>query len=123
MGERLAHRGPDDEGYPPTAGVGLGHRGSTILDTSPRGRQPMFSADGALAITFNGEIYNFLELRAELEARGHTLPHRTRHRGHPPPLQRVGRATASTQLNGMFAFAIWDRRARRAVPGPRPARR
>src|SRR4029079_3655704 len=71
MGTCLAHRGPDDEGYYEEGPVGLAHKRLTILDTSRRGRQPMFTEDGQLAITYNGEVYNFLELRADLEAHGH----------------------------------------------------
>ena len=60
MGSCLAHRGPDDEGYFEEGPLGLVHKRLTILDTSRRGRQPMFTEDGQIAITFNGEVYNFL---------------------------------------------------------------
>src|SRR5215212_6337082 len=68
----LAHRGPDDEGiwFDPEARVGLGHRRLAIIDLSPQGHQPMHSSDGRFVLTFNGEIYNHPELRAELEDRG-----------------------------------------------------
>ena len=72
MTDALRHRGPDDEGQwrDETAGVALGHRRLSIVDLSPQGHQPMFSADGRFVIVFNGEIYNFLEIRAQLEADG-----------------------------------------------------
>src|SRR6185436_10946439 len=71
MCELLAHRGPDGQGVFVEGPVGLGHRRLAILDLSDAGRQPMQSAEGDLCITFNGEIYNFLELRTDLEGRGH----------------------------------------------------
>jgi len=109
MGECLAHRGPDDEGYYTDKWLGLAHKRLTILDTSRRGRQPMFSEDRQLAITFNGEIYNFLELRADLEARGHVFQTRT----DTEVLLRLYMLEGERmldRLNGMFAFAIWDGR-------------
>jgi asparagine synthase (glutamine-hydrolysing) len=110
MGACLAHRGPDDEGYYHEGPLGLAHKRLTILDTSSRGRQPMFSEDAQVSIIFNGEIYNFLELRAELEDRGHTFRTRT----DTEVLLRLYRTEGEAmleKLNGMFAFAIWDRRA------------
>ena len=72
MSNALAHRGPDDAGtwLSPDRRVGLGHRRLAIIDPSPLGHQPMCSDDGQIAIVFNGEIYNFQEVRAELQARG-----------------------------------------------------
>src|SRR5689334_18195259 len=72
MGGTLAHRGPDDSGtwFSPDGRVGLGHRRLAIIDLSPLGHQPMRSDDGQITIVFNGEIYNFQEVRAELKARG-----------------------------------------------------
>ncbi|MEA2603106.1 MAG: hypothetical protein QOF89_4098 [Acidobacteriota bacterium] len=111
MGTRLAHRGPDDEGYYEEGPLGLAHKRLTILDTSRRGRQPMFTEDGQLAITFNGEVYNFLELRAELEARGHTFQTQTDTEVILRLYQVEGEAMLA-KLNGMFSLAIWDRRSR-----------
>src|SRR5580700_8868841 len=73
MTDAVAHRGPDDADVwgDPAAGIGLGHRRLSIIDLSPLGRQPMHSADGRYVITYNGEVYNFDELRTELAARGH----------------------------------------------------
>ena len=109
MGTCLAHRGPDDEGYYEEGPLGLAHKRLTILDTSRRGRQPMFTEDGQLAITFNGEVYNFLELRADLEASGHAFQTQTDTEVILRLYQVEGEGMLS-RLNGMFAFAIWDRR-------------
>lgn len=105
------HRGPDDQGYyrDEDAQVALGHVRLSILDISPLGHQPMFSDDRAVVLVFNGEIYNFRELRAELEAGG------TRFRGHSDTevllaLYLRDGAAMLPKLNGIFAFALWDRR-------------
>jgi asparagine synthase (glutamine-hydrolysing) len=73
MSDTLLHRGPDDGGswVDGSVGIALGHRRLAIVDLSPEGRQPMVSADGRYVIVFNGEVYNFLELRHELELLGH----------------------------------------------------
>jgi asparagine synthase (glutamine-hydrolysing) len=110
MGACLAHRGPDDEGYLNEGPLGLAHKRLTILDTSSRGRQPMFTADGQVAISYNGEVYNFLELRAELEAQGHTFRTQTDTEVILHLWQVHGEGMLE-KLNGMFAFAIWDRGA------------
>ena len=75
MAAALSHRGPDSGGVwtEPAAALALAHRRLAILDLSPAGHQPMLSADGRFAVSFNGEIYNHRELRAELEARGHVF--------------------------------------------------
>jgi asparagine synthase (glutamine-hydrolysing) len=112
MGACLAHRGPDDEGYFEEGPLGLAHKRLTILDTSRRGRNPMFTRDGQVAIIFNGEVYNFLELRADLEARGETFDTQTDTEVILRLYQIEGEGMLS-RLNGMFAFAIWDRRTRR----------
>ena len=81
----LAHRGPDGAGnwFSAERNVALGHRRLAIIDPGAGGYQPMLSADGRYVIIFNGEIYNFLELRRELEAQRRGLPHPVGHRGHP----------------------------------------
>ncbi|NIU63129.1 MAG: asparagine synthetase B, partial [Pseudomonas stutzeri] len=71
MTDAIAHRGPDGEGHWIEGPVGFGHRRLAIIDLSPGGHQPMISADGRYVITYNGEIYNFRELRAELQAAGY----------------------------------------------------
>jgi asparagine synthase (glutamine-hydrolysing) len=115
MGRALAHRGPDDEGswMDAAAGVVLAHRRLSILDLTAEGHQPMHSAEGRYVVSFNGEIYNWPELRAELEARAH------RFRGHSDTevmlaaIVEWGLLRAAARFNGMFAAAVWDRSERR----------
>ena len=109
MGACLAHRGPDDEGYFNEGPLGLAHKRLTILDTSSRGRNPMWSEDGQSCIVFNGEVYNFVELRAELEAQGHSFRTTTDTEVILRLWHVLGEACLE-RLNGMFAFAVWDRR-------------
>ena len=107
MTRLLQHRGPDDEGIAVMGPAGLGHRRLSIIDLSPAGHQPMSLEDGGLHVVFNGEIYNFPEVKAELEGLGQTF----RTRSDTEVLLRAYRVwgTDSLQkLNGMFAFAIWD---------------
>jgi asparagine synthase (glutamine-hydrolysing) len=114
MADALRHRGPDDAGtwLDGEAGIALGHRRLSILDLSPCGHQPMVSADGRWVLAFNGEIYNFAELRAPLEAAG------VRFRGHSDTevlleaIARWGVVPAVQRAAGMFALAAWDREAR-----------
>jgi asparagine synthase (glutamine-hydrolysing) len=112
----MAHRGPDDQGtWHDSAGeAGLGHRRLSIIDLSPAGHQPMSNEDDSVWITYNGEIYNFPELREQLVARGHrfrsqtdteVLIHQYEEDG-PDFVQR---------LNGIFALAIWDTRTRQLL--------
>ena len=110
MTRALAHRGPDAEGYliAPEVGLHLGHRRLSIVDLSD-GAQPMSTADGAFSIVFNGEIYNHAEIRAELQARGHRF--QTDHSDTEVLLEgyRAWGGKILDRLNGMFAFAIYDR--------------
>jgi asparagine synthase (glutamine-hydrolysing) len=109
MTQSVAHRGPDGEGHYLKDSIGLGHRRLAILDLSEAGHQPMSNEAGDLVITHNGEIYNFRELRDELEGYGHKFVSRT-------DTEVVLRAYAEwgeecvEKFNGMFAFAIWDGR-------------
>jgi len=113
MNARMASRGPDGSGdwLSRDGQVGLTHRRLAIIDLSERGAQPMHSADGALSITFNGEIYNYRELRAELEARGHSF--RTETDTEVLLQLYIDRGPAMVEaLRGMFAFGLWDSRSR-----------
>lgn len=105
--EALGHRGPDDSGIFTTAGVALGHTRLAILDRSRGGHQPMFSSDGSVVIAFNGEIYNFRELRARLTAEGSSFKSDSDTEVLLEMYRACGEAMLS-QLNGVFAFALWD---------------
>ncbi len=107
MTDALAHRGPDGSGVWTAPGVGLGHRRLSIIDLEG-GAQPMLSADGGLAITYNGEIYNFREVRAELEARGHVFRTESDTEVILAAWRQWG-VDCLSRLNGMFAFALYDR--------------
>jgi asparagine synthase (glutamine-hydrolysing) len=114
MSDTLVRRGPDDGGQwvDEASGIALGHRRLAILDLSSEGHQPMMSRDGRYVIVFNGEIYNFLELRQQLERLGHQF------RGHSDTevilasLSQWGLEPSVAKFNGMFAFAVWDRQER-----------
>jgi asparagine synthase (glutamine-hydrolysing) len=112
MTDAVAHRGPDGEGIFVDGNAGLGHRRLAIIDLSPAGHQPMLTGDGRYALTYNGEIYNFQELRAELEARGHRFHSRTDSEVLLYAYAEWGEK-ALDRLNGMFAFAIWDKQTRK----------
>jgi asparagine synthase (glutamine-hydrolysing) len=118
MADRLAHRGPDDAGWwtDPEAGVALGHRRLSILDLSAEGHQPMASTSGRYTVVFNGEIYNFRQLRVELEARG-ARPIGFRGNSDTEVLLAAVEvwgveAAVRRRFVGMFSFALWDRRER-----------
>ena len=105
------HRGPDDSGVftHSTIGIGLGHRRLSILDLSPLGHQPMFSQDSSVVIVFNGEIYNFRELRSDLEKKGFSFWGNSDTEVLLNLYLAEGEAMLS-RLNGIFAFALWDSR-------------
>lgn len=103
----LAHRGPDGEGTHVDGPVGLGHRRLAIIDLTPAGRQPMSNEDGTIWITYNGEIYNFLEIRGELEKRGHKFRSATDSEVIVHAYEEWGTACLQ-RFNGMFAFGLWD---------------
>ena len=108
MTGRLVHRGPDDEGFFDDEGVSLGFRRLSVIDLET-GQQPIVLTNGPIAIVLNGEIYNFRELRTELEARGH----RFRSRGDVEVVLRLYSEEGIgclERLNGMFALALWDGR-------------
>ena len=114
MTDALAHRGPDGEGQFTDGPVALGHRRLSIIDLSDAAHQPMPSADGRLVITYNGEVYNFQELRIDLEAKGHAFRSRGDSEVLVSALREWGDA-ATSKFNGMFAFAAWDRATKRLV--------
>ena len=112
MTQSLVHRGPDDSGHYIDGSVGLGFRRLSILDLSPAGHQPMISDDGRFIIVFNGEIFNYVELRNELTAAGY----RFRSSGDTEVLLNAYRYWGTEclpKLNGMWAFLIYDRSERR----------
>jgi asparagine synthase (glutamine-hydrolysing) len=114
MNQVLAHRGPDDEGVHLDGALALAHRRLSIVDLSPAGHQPMANAAGTLWITYNGEIYNFPDLRAELEAQGVRFRSRTDTEVILALYEREGIACLE-RLRGMFAFGLWDARRRTLV--------
>lgn len=112
MTEIITHRGPDGEGHYTDGPVGLGHRRLAIIDTSPAGNQPMSNEDGNVVITYNGMIYNFQELRAELEASGHRFQSKTDTEVIVHAYEQWDEKCVE-RLNGMFSFVIWDKDRRK----------
>src|SRR5665213_4570433 len=108
MAQKLAHRGPDNAGYYFDPPIALGFRRLSIVDLSG-GHQPMSNEDGTVWIIFNGEIYNFEELRKYLLARGHVFRTRTDTEVIVHLYEEFGPACVE-RLRGMFGFAIWDDR-------------
>jgi asparagine synthase (glutamine-hydrolysing) len=109
MTDAIAHRGPDGEGHWIEEGVGFGHRRLAIIDLSPAGHQPMISADHRYVISYNGEVYNYRELRAELEAAGYWFRSKTDTEIVLHAFAHWG-SDALLRFNGMFALAILDRK-------------
>ena len=109
MNRVQTHRGPDGEGVYVAPGIGLGQRRLAIIDLDPRAVAPMSNEDGSVWITFNGEIYNFRELRSELIGQGHSF----RTDGDTEVIVHLYEEHGSgclSRMRGMFAFAIWDSR-------------
>lgn len=111
MAEAIAHRGPDGEGFYTDGNLGFAHRRLSIIDLTTGGHQPMVSHDGRYILTYNGEIYNYQELRLELIARGHQFVSRSDSEVLLNALAEWGE-DALGRLNGMFAFALWDKKER-----------
>ena len=119
MATRIAHRGPDDHGVwvDEAAGIALAHRRLSIVDLSAAGHQPMLSASGRYVLAYNGEVYNHLDLRRDLDAAGTAPPWR----GHSDTetllacIEAWGVEATLKRSVGMFAFALWDRQARTLV--------
>jgi len=108
MTRALSHRGPDGEGYYEDGNIGLGHRRLAIIDLNT-GTQPMYSADGELVLVFNGEIYNYLELREELRNLGHNFVTTSDTEVIIAAYEQWG-VECQQKFNGMWAFALWDAR-------------
>jgi len=114
MAAALVHRGPDDSGVEVVGPAALGHRRLVIIDPSPEARQPLANEDGSVWVVYNGEVYDFAELRSELEGKGHRFRSRTDSEvlvhlweEHGPDMVH--------RLRGMFAFALWDARQGRLL--------
>jgi asparagine synthase (glutamine-hydrolysing) len=110
MTETLAHRGPNDRGTWCDDRIALGHRRLSVIDLSESGRQPMSNEDGSVQIVYNGEVYNFRELKKKfsLAERGHIFRSRTDTEVLIHLYETVGLEKMLPELNGMFAFAVWD---------------
>ena len=113
MCERMLHRGPDSEGTFVSSGVALGMRRLAIIDLIT-GEQPVFNEDRSVAVILNGEIYNYRELRSDLEKRGHAFRSASDTEVLPHLYEEYGDGMIA-KLNGMFAFALWDSRRRRLL--------
>ena len=111
MARAMTHRGPDDDGFHTAPGVGLGARRLSIIDVAG-GHQPIANEDGTRHIVFNGEIYNYRELRTFLEAKGHRLSTRSDTEVILHLYEERG-DEAIRDLEGLFAFALWASRSRR----------
>ena len=109
MTDAIVHRGPDGEGHWIEGNIGLGHRRLSIIDLSPAGHQPMISTDHRYVLSYNGEIYNYRELRTELEAAGYWFRSKTDSEVVLHALAHWG-TDALLRFNGMFALALWDRK-------------
>src|SRR6266404_6299791 len=113
MTDAIAHRGPDDEGYFLSGPIGLGFRRLSIIDLN-KGQQPMFDAGHTVCVVFNGEIYNYKELRAQLRNRGHQFQTNCDTEVLVHGYKEWGTGVFK-QLNGMFGVAIWDLANKRLV--------
>ena len=113
MGDAIAHRGPDGEGFFTEQNMGMVHRRLAIIDLAG-GNQPIANEDESVQVVFNGEIYNYPELRRQLESRGHEFRTNSDTEVLVHLYEEVG-SDLVTQLRGMFAFAIWDRRKRQLL--------
>ncbi len=114
MADKIKHRGPDSDGYYVDDNVALGFRRLSIIDLSENGSQPFYSEDGQIVLVFNGEIYNFLALREELEMLGHKFVSKTDSEVVLRGYEAWGKKVL-TRLRGMFGFAIWDGRKQMAL--------
>jgi asparagine synthase (glutamine-hydrolysing) len=113
MTDAIAHRGPDDDGYFVEGAVGLGHRRLSIIDLAG-GKQPIENEDGSVVIVFNGEVYNYADLTADLVAKGHAFRTRSDTEAMVHAYEEYGDDCVH-RFRGMFGFAIWDRRQHRLL--------
>lgn len=114
MAETLAHRGPDQDGFYCCDQVSLGHRRLSIIDLSENGRQPMFNEDGSVVLVFNGEIYNFAELREDLKAKGHVFTSLSDSEVIIHAYEEWG-IDSIQKLRGMFGYALYDLKRKRLL--------
>ena len=114
MCDAMVHRGPDDHGYRTDGPCALGHRRLSIIDLRPEAAQPMTNEDDSIAVVVNGEVYNFQELREDLEAKGHRFKSRSDSEVALHLYEEVG-VDFLDHLRGMFALALWDGARRRLV--------
>ncbi len=114
MSDSIAHRGPDGEGHWIEGNVGIGHRRLAIIDLTPAGHQPMVDTKNRYVLSYNGEVYNFRELRSELEAKGYYFRSKTDSEVVLNALVEWG-SKAFNKFNGMFALALWDRVERKLL--------
>ena len=110
MNGSISHRGPDGDGFHFEPGVGLGHRRLAIIDLEG-GKQPLYNEDHTVVVTYNGEIFNFMEIEAELLKRGHIFRTRSDTEVIVHAWEEWG-VECLKRFNGMFAFAVWDRRSK-----------
>src|SRR5438045_9032760 len=113
MGSMIPHRGPDDEGQYANGAIALGFRRLSIIDLAG-GHQPISNEDGSIWVMLNGEIYNYLELRHELEQRGHRFATRSDTESIVHLYEEFGEGCFA-RLRGMFAIALWDSRERKLL--------
>ncbi len=114
MADTLSHRGPDQDGFFCSEEVSLGHRRLSIIDLSENGRQPMFNEDGSVVVVFNGEIYNFVELRDELQAKGHVFSSLADTEVIIHAYEEWGLGSID-RLRGMFGYALYDLNRKRLL--------
>lgn len=112
MAWTLEHRGPDHDGYYTDRNISLGHKRLSIIDLSEKGKQPMHNEDSSIWIIYNGEIYNFMHLRQELEKKGHRFYSNTDTEAVIHAYEEFGEECVQ-KFNGMFSFAIWDLRQKK----------
>ena len=112
MMDKIKHRGPDAEGKYIDADIALGHRRLSIIDVSESGNQPLYSEDGNLVLVFNGEIYNYQDIRKKLVEAGYHFATQTDSEVLIYGYQEYG-ADLLNQLRGMFSFVIWDKKKKK----------